>query len=47
MGRTAAFAIALAFLTACTQTGAHKAVPDTLRIAQQREPRSLNPALEN
>ncbi len=47
MRRIGALAIALAFLAGCTQTGAPRVASDMLRIAQQREPRSLNPALEN
>ncbi len=44
--RVAGFLATLLLLGACTQHAANNA-PGTLSIAQQREPMSLNPALEN
>ncbi|HEY8322153.1 MAG TPA: peptide ABC transporter substrate-binding protein [Candidatus Baltobacteraceae bacterium] len=41
------FVLALAILVGCAHVGSSSAPADTLRIAQQREPRALNPALEN
>jgi peptide/nickel transport system substrate-binding protein len=39
--------LAAGVLAGCTRSGAHVADTTTLVIAQQREPHSLNPALEN
>src|SRR5579872_1507522 len=40
-------ALLLALLTACTQTNRAPQTVNVFQVAQQREPASLNPALEN